>query len=112
MVCSACGSAMSAGAKFCNGCGRVVDERAYAAEERRLTRPRGSREVAGVCAGVAQYFGWDMTVVRLVFVLSCLIGVGSPVLVYFIGWIVMPESAYELPMQAQTPGNGPGAAAS
>jgi phage shock protein C len=112
MVCAACGSAMSAGAKFCSGCGRVVDERAYAAEERRLTRPRAGRKIAGVCAGIAQYCGWDVTVVRLVAVLAIFFGVGTPILAYFIGWIVMPESAYELPVQMQTPGNGPGAAAS
>jgi len=110
MVCAACGSPMNGEAKFCSGCGRVVNERAYQAEQRRLTRPRADRKIAGVCAGVAQYTGWDVTLVRLVAVLAAIFGVGMPVLAYLIGWVVMPESPYEVPVQAYTPNNqGPGA---
>jgi len=110
MVCAACGSPMSGEARFCSGCGHAVDERAYQAEQRRLTRPLGARAIAGVCAGVAQYYGWDVTVVRLVAVLAVFFGVGLPVLAYFIGWIVMPDSPVVVPVRAHTPNDqGPGA---
>ena len=101
---------MNGEAKFCSGCGRVVDERAYQAEQRRLTRPRADRKIAGVCAGVAQYTGWDVTLVRLVAVLATIFGVGMPVLAYLIGWIVMPDVPLALPAQVYPQsGQGPGA---
>lgn len=56
----------------------------------RLQRPQADRMVAGVCAGLANYFGVDTTIVRLVFVVAVLSGV-SP-LIYVILWIVMPEA--------------------
>jgi phage shock protein C len=55
-----------------------------------LTRPREGRIIAGVCAGLAQRFGWSVFLVRLLFVLSVVIP-GSQVLVYIILWILMPN---------------------
>lgn len=46
--------------------------------------------IAGVCAGVAQYFNIDPTVVRILWVLFVLMG-GSGFLVYVILWILMPR---------------------
>jgi phage shock protein PspC (stress-responsive transcriptional regulator) len=56
-----------------------------------LVRPLQGRAIAGVCAGFAQRYGWDVTIVRLVLVLSVLIGCGSPVIAYIIAWVVMPN---------------------
>lgn len=55
-----------------------------------LQRPRNGRVIAGVCAGLAERFGWNATVVRLIFVLSILLP-GPQVLVYIIMWIVIPN---------------------
>jgi phage shock protein C len=55
-----------------------------------LTRPREGRVIAGVCAGLAQRFGWSVFLVRLLFVLSIVIP-GSQVLVYIVLWILMPN---------------------
>jgi phage shock protein C len=57
----------------------------------KLQRPsRGDgRMLAGVCAGIARYFGWSPTTVRLVFVVTGLFGAGE--LAYLILWIVMPK---------------------
>jgi phage shock protein PspC (stress-responsive transcriptional regulator) len=55
-----------------------------------LIRPREGRIVAGVCAGLAQRFGWSVTVVRLLFLLSLVLP-GSQVIVYAILWILMPN---------------------
>jgi len=46
--------------------------------------------ISGVCGGLAQYFGVDATLVRLVFALLVFFGVGSGVLLYIILAIVMP----------------------
>jgi phage shock protein C len=48
--------------------------------------------LAGVCAGLAEHFGWDPTLVRVGFVLLSVISAAFPgLLVYIILWIVMPE---------------------
>ena len=57
-----------------------------------LSRPRRGRVVAGVCAGLARRFGMSVGVVRLLFVLSCLLP-GPQVLVYLVLWMVMPQDA-------------------
>ena len=57
---------------------------------KRLYRAREGRVVAGVCAGLAAYFGVDPTLVRLAFVLVTLFG-GLGVLFYLCAWIVIPE---------------------
>ena len=50
------------------------------------------RKIGGVCAGVAEYFGWDVRTVRLVWLLLALFGVGSPVLFYLILWMILPNA--------------------
>ena len=45
--------------------------------------------IAGVCAGVADYFGLDKTLVRILFVVFGLFGAGE--LAYIILWIIMPR---------------------
>lgn len=62
-------------------------------EGKKLYRSRTDRMVAGVCGGLAKYLGIDTTLVRLAFALLILAGVGSPLLIYFILAVVMPEEA-------------------
>jgi phage shock protein C len=57
---------------------------------KRLYRIRDGRIVAGVCAGLAAYFGVDPTLVRLAFVLLTFFG-GLGVLLYLGGWMVIPD---------------------
>ena len=54
-----------------------------------LERSESDKMLAGVCGGLARYFGIDAALVRLVFVLAVLSGV-SP-FVYLLLWIVMPS---------------------
>jgi len=57
----------------------------------RLTRS-SNRMLAGVCGGLANYFGLDPTLVRLGYVLVSILSAAFPgMLVYLILWIVMPE---------------------
>jgi phage shock protein PspC (stress-responsive transcriptional regulator) len=56
----------------------------------RLVRPRDDRWIAGVCAGLARRFGWNANVVRLLFVLSCLLP-GPQFVVYLVLWVIMPN---------------------
>jgi phage shock protein PspC (stress-responsive transcriptional regulator) len=57
---------------------------------KRLYRTREGRVVAGVCGGIAAYFGIDPTLVRLAFAVFTIFG-GAGVLIYLIAWIVIPE---------------------
>ena len=57
---------------------------------KRLLRVRQGRMVAGVCTGLAAYFGVDVTLVRLAFgVLTVFYGLGA--LLYVIAWAILPE---------------------
>jgi phage shock protein PspC (stress-responsive transcriptional regulator) len=54
-----------------------------------LVRPRSGRVIAGVCAGLARRFGMSPRMVRLLFVISCLLP-GPQILAYLLLWIVLP----------------------
>lgn len=58
---------------------------------KRLERPREGRMIAGVCAGLANYFGIDVTIVRIIWVLLLLPGGFPGLLPYIVLWILMPE---------------------
>lgn len=57
-----------------------------------LERPRRGTLIAGVCAGLAQRYGWKTNTVRLVFVLSCLLP-GPQFIAYLVLWLVMPKAS-------------------
>ena len=63
------------------------------AEGRKLMRSRRNRMIAGVCGGLAEWIGWDVTVVRIAYVVVSVLSAGFPgTLAYVILWFVMPES--------------------
>jgi phage shock protein PspC (stress-responsive transcriptional regulator) len=48
--------------------------------------------IAGVCGGLAEWLGWDATLVRLLYVVVSVLSVAFPgILVYILLWILMPE---------------------
>jgi phage shock protein PspC (stress-responsive transcriptional regulator) len=55
-----------------------------------LSRPRHGTVIAGVCAGLADRFGMSPFVVRLLFVLSCLLP-GPQFIIYLVLWVIMPK---------------------
>ncbi len=58
---------------------------------KRLIRPQQDKMIAGVCAGIADYFGMDVTMVRLLVVVGTILGLGSLVIAYIIAWILIPQ---------------------
>lgn len=56
---------------------------------RRLTRSRTDKKIAGVCGGLAKYFGIDPVIPRVI-ALVLLLGAGTGILAYVICWIVIP----------------------
>ncbi|MCF2737368.1 MULTISPECIES: PspC domain-containing protein [Bacteroides] len=59
-------------------------------DNRKLSRSN-DRMIAGVCAGLAEYFGLDTTLVRVGYALLTVFTAFSGVIVYLILMIVMPE---------------------
>ena len=47
--------------------------------------------ITGVCGGIAEYLGWDATIVRVIFTLLVFSSFGTMVLIYFILALIMPE---------------------
>ena len=87
MYCNYCGKVIPDDAALCAYCGKRV---AGVVARKRLVRPREGRKIAGVCAGFAEYFDLDVTLVRIVWLVCALFGL-SGVMGYIIAWIVMPE---------------------
>ena len=56
------------------------------AREFRLDKQRA--QIGGVCAGIANTFGWDVTMVRIAWALSTIFLAGSLLLVYLIIWAI------------------------
>jgi phage shock protein PspC (stress-responsive transcriptional regulator) len=55
-----------------------------------LVRPARGRWLGGVCAGLARRFGISPNVVRLIFVISCVLP-GPQFVIYLVLWILMPS---------------------
>jgi phage shock protein PspC (stress-responsive transcriptional regulator) len=58
-----------------------------------LTRPQNGAVIAGVCARLADRFGWSPFTVRLLFVLSLLLP-GPQFIIYLVLWVIMPRRPY------------------
>jgi phage shock protein C len=57
-----------------------------------LHRSRKHKMIAGVCGGIAEWLGWDPTVVRILYVVVSVLSVAFPgILVYVILWMLMPK---------------------
>lgn len=52
---------------------------------------RKDKKIAGVCGGLAAYFGWDANIVRVIYAILTLCTAFCGVLVYLIIWILIPE---------------------
>ncbi|MDP1660380.1 MAG: PspC domain-containing protein [Phycisphaerales bacterium] len=59
-----------------------------------LHRSNKHRIIAGVCGGIADWLGWDPTLVRIGYVLLSVLSVAFPgIIVYIVLWVITPKSA-------------------
>ena len=78
------------------------DDPIYNKEEKapkRLFRDPDNKVVGGVCSGIASYFGWDATILRILLIILSLPIIGDGMFVvkgiflfYIIAWIIIPEA--------------------
>jgi len=97
MFCPQCGKQVLDRANFCSFCGRALVYPAARFYHTRIMRPRQERMVAGVLAGIALAYGWDLTVTRILFVVLVLLTSGLGALAYLAAWVLMPDALYALP---------------
>lgn len=57
----------------------------------RLFKSETDKMLFGVCGGLAEYFGFDSTIIRIIFVATTILAIGSPVLIYIILALIMPR---------------------
>ena len=61
-------------------------------ETKRLFRDTNNAVVAGVASGLAQYFGIDVMIIRVLFVVATLFTFGWGILLYIVFWLLVPEA--------------------
>jgi phage shock protein PspC (stress-responsive transcriptional regulator) len=95
MTCVNCQKDIAVGSKFCYNCGSKQPETPapglspQTGGKRKLMRSSTDKKIAGVCAGLADYFDLDPTIIRVLWVLAFLCA-GTGGLAYIILWIVLP----------------------
>ena len=92
MTCPQCKKDVEVGSSYCRFCGAAVQD--AATPPRQLRRLPAEGKVAGVCAGLAEYFDMDVTLVRLAWIaLSIVPGLLlGGVLAYAVAWLLVPEA--------------------
>jgi len=60
-------------------------------EIRRVYRSRKGRMLGGVCGGIAEYFGIDPVLVRLLFIMLFFMGF-TGIIIYLVAWLLIPEN--------------------
>ncbi|HWR16210.1 MAG TPA: PspC domain-containing protein [Terriglobales bacterium] len=95
MYCNYCGKNIQDDARVCAYCGRIV---AGTMPIRRLERSRVDNKIAGICGGMARYFGTDVTLMRLIWIIALVATVPLALIVYLVAWVIIPmEPEYVLP---------------
>ena len=90
MYCTTCGVQLNEESKFCSQCGSPAGPvKTVAVRTERLVRLRNGKKIAGVCAGFARYLKVDVTLVRIVWLVTFLTA-GVGLIAYIVAWIAMP----------------------
>lgn len=64
---------------------------------RKLYLSDKDRKIAGVCGGLAEYFGIESTIVRILWALAVLVSYGTGFILYLVFWLIVPRERNILP---------------
>jgi phage shock protein C len=108
MFCTQCGNQLAENDRFCSKCGKpygvppgeykaqAPPPPPYAAQAvpyRPLRRIMRDKKIAGVCAGFAEYFDMDVTLMRIIFLVLLVTPPGVGLIGYIIAWVAMPRDS-------------------
>ena len=68
---------------------------------RKLYLSDKDRKIAGVCGGLAEYFGIDSTIVRILWALAVLVSYGTGFILYLVFWLIVQRDRNILPRKLQ-----------
>ena len=103
MFCTQCGTHLAEDARFCTFCGKPTlvsyqpdvsgaPGMPYIMEPaRRLHRILAKKKIAGVSAGYAEYFGMDITLMRLIWIGLLIMPPYVGLIAYIVSWVVLPK---------------------
>ena len=101
LYCPKCGAANEEFAEFCASCGddlsKVREKKAEKKDEpaqtseKKLYRSRTNKMITGLSAGLAKYFGMEVDLVRILWVIGLFVSGGIVAIVYLIMAAVIPE---------------------
>jgi phage shock protein C len=94
MYCTQCGAQLADSARFCTVCGKpqIPGIAPAVAAPRKLRRIEAQKKIAGVCAGFAEYFETDITLMRIIWVALLLLPPHIGLIAYIVSWAVLPKS--------------------
>lgn len=98
LYCANCGKALGDDTRFCPACGASVGYR------QGLIRPHPGRKIAGVCQGLANRFGWDVVLLRVIAVILAVTLFPLGIVAYLIFWLLVPQAG-ERALPSSTPLN-------
>lgn len=99
MICPQCGTENADNARFCGKCGRELDvqpqepaqQQEYQEKSNKFVRCADDKQLGGVCSGFAKYIDADVSLVRILTVISFLISGSVTFWAYILCWIIVPE---------------------
>ena len=93
MYCTRCGTQVGETARYCTSCGAPASLGPVAGvpAAKRLRRIQTGKKIAGVCAGFAEYFGTDVTLMRIIWLALLLLPPNVGIIAYIVAWAVLPK---------------------
>jgi len=98
MFCTQCGAQIADSARFCTSCGKPAGQPSerpvnsgFATAPKRLRRIISKKKIAGICAGFADYFDTDVTLMRVIWVALLLLPPQLGLIAYIVCWVVLPK---------------------
>ena len=107
MFCTQCGVELEPQDRYCSQCGKTTGAVVVRPTSKRLERSMRDKKIAGVCSGFAHYFGVDVTLMRIIWLVLIFVPPSIGVIAYLLAWVVMPKGDGEIAIVQQQPSAAP-----